>query len=217
MTPQEARALVAALPQARERWLAQTIARVDAQAVWLAGSLGRGEADEWSDVDLIVVDGAPVLEGALVTVHNPVNGPVGGGYVGALYDIGPLPLWVDWYTWPANEPVPCDARVLRGTGSQGTLDLRCSLDHIGRGRPDPHPDPVPDPEEFVLAMLPLAAKFVARGMWDNAAGMASMLGAPPDLAPLERLRSLLSSVGGHAETRRLVERYLEVVAAITQG
>ncbi|MBR7834717.1 hypothetical protein KDL01_15690 [Actinospica durhamensis] len=216
MTPHEARALLAALPPARERWLAQAVACVDARSVWLAGSLGRGQGDEWSDVDLIVVDGAPILEGALVTVRNPGNGPVGGGYVGALYDLGPLPLWVDWYTWPASRPVPSDARALRGTGAQGTLDLRQSLDQIGRGRPDPHPDPVPDPEEFVLAMLPLAAKFVARGMLEHAAGMAAMLGAPPDPAPLERLRSLLSSVLGHAETRRLVHRYLEVVAAITR-
>jgi predicted nucleotidyltransferase len=35
-----------------------------ARAVWLAGSLGRGQADEWSDVDLIVVGGSPHLDGA---------------------------------------------------------------------------------------------------------------------------------------------------------
>ena len=153
----------------------------------------------------------------LVTVRNPANGPDGGGYIGALHDLGPVPLWVDWYTWPARELVPCDALLVRGTGSQGTDDLRRSLDRIGRGRPDPYPDPAPDPAEFVLAMVPLAAKFVARGRHEHAAAMAAMLGAPPDPSPLEGLRSVLSPIRGHARARRLVERYLEVVAAIVAG
>jgi predicted nucleotidyltransferase len=73
MTPQEARALVAALPGAREHWLAKTVESAQARAVWLTGSLGRGQADEWSDVDLIVVDGSPLLDDALVTTDNPAT------------------------------------------------------------------------------------------------------------------------------------------------
>ena len=61
MNPREARALVAALPEAREHWLTETVAGMQAQAVWLTGSLGRGQADEWSDVDLIVVGGRRIL------------------------------------------------------------------------------------------------------------------------------------------------------------
>lgn len=215
MTPQEAQALVAALPRARDRWLAKTVERVQARSVWLAGSLGRGQADAWSDVDLVVVEGSPLLDGALVTTDNPGNGPIGGGHVGALHALGPstgpLTLWVDWYLWPAHESVPSDTRLLRGTGSQGAHDLSASLDRIGRGRPRPHPDRA----AFALAMLPLAAKFVARGMNDKAAAMAAMLGASPDLAPLDGLRAVLSSIDGHDATRELVDRYLRVVEALT--
>jgi hypothetical protein len=212
MTPQEARALAAALPAARERWLAGTVERMQARAVWLAGSLGRGQGDEWSDVDLVVAGGSPRLDGALVTTDNPGNGPAGGGHIGALYDIGPLTLWADWYLWPPHEPAPADARLLRGHGNQGTAGLRESLDRIGRGRPRPHPDR----DAFALAMLPLAAKFIARGANDKAASMAAMLGAPPDMAALDGLRAVFSSIKGHDQTRILVDRYLQVVEALTQ-
>jgi hypothetical protein len=212
MTPREARALVAALPEAREHWLTETVAGMQARAVWLTGSLGRGQADEWSDVDLIVAGGSPHLDDALVTTDNPGNGPVGGGHIGALYDIGPLTLWADWYLWPSHEPAPRDARLLRGHGNQGILDLSESLDRIGRGRPRPHPDR----DAFALAMLPLAAKFIARGVNDKAASMAVMLGAPPDMAALDGLRAVFSSIRGHDKTRILVDRYLQVVEALTR-
>ena len=42
----------------REAWLAETIVQLEADervdAAWLFGSLGRGDADELSDVDLFV-------------------------------------------------------------------------------------------------------------------------------------------------------------------
>lgn len=212
MTPQQARALVAALPEAREHWLAETVEGLQAQAVWLTGSLGCGQADEWSDVDLIVVGGSPDLSNALVTTDNPGNGPAGGGHIGALYDIGPLTLWADWYLWPSHEPVPSDARLLRGQGNQGILDLSESLDRIGRGRPRPHPDR----DAFALAMLPLAAKFVARGVNDKAVSMAAMLGAPPGMAALDGLRVVFSSIRGHDKIRILVDQYLQVVEALAR-
>lgn len=46
MTPEEARAPTAVLPEAREHWLTETAGGLQAQAVWLTGSLGRGQADE---------------------------------------------------------------------------------------------------------------------------------------------------------------------------
>ena len=216
MTPEQARALVAQMPGARERWLAGMLERVRARAVWLAGSAGRGRTDEWSDLDLILVDGAPVLDEALLAWENPGNGPVGGGYFGSLFAVGPLTLWVDWYLWPADAPTPSDARLLHGEGTPGDLDLSRSLDRLGRGRPRPHADR----DAFALAMLPLAAKFVARGQDDKAAGMAAMLGAAPGMPPLTALRTVFDAIGGadpgrdHAEARRLVERYLEVVEAL---
>ncbi|MEU6794177.1 nucleotidyltransferase domain-containing protein [Nonomuraea wenchangensis] len=210
MTPQDARAVVADLPAARERWLAHTIATVQAQALWLAGSLGRGGGDAWSDVDLIVVGGHPVLDDALFILEQPSNGPAGGGYVGALYDIGPLTLWVDWYLWPPGVEVPGDTRLLLGQGTSGDLSLGEALDRIGRGC---HAPP-PDPELFALAMLPLAAKFIARRQSGSAVAMATMLGAPPDLDPLDSLTAVLARIIGHATVRERVEQYLQVVKTL---
>jgi hypothetical protein len=66
-------------------------------------------------------------------------------------------------------------------------------------------------------MLPLAAKFIARGEPDKAARMAAMLGAPPDLAPLDALNAVLSAISGHDASRSLVDRYLQVVAALARN
>ena len=94
MRRQEAHDLVAAMPAVREAWLERTVAGLPAEAVWLAGSLGRGEGDPWSDVDLLVVGGDVPLGDAILTLEVPHNGPAGGRYAGAMYDVGPLPLWV---------------------------------------------------------------------------------------------------------------------------
>ena len=88
-----------------------------------------------------------------------------------MYDIGPLTLWADWYLWPSHEPAPSDARLLRRQGNQGILDLSESLDRIGRGRPRPHPDR----DAFALAMLPLAAKFIVRGVNDKASSRPALI------------------------------------------
>jgi hypothetical protein len=213
MTPDRARILLAALPSARERWLTNAVAKTNAESLWLTGSLGRNAADAWSDVDLIVVGGDPALDGALLSLENAYNGPAGGGYVGAMYELDELTLWVDWYRWPAGALLPRDAKPLAGGGRQGGLDLCEALDRIGRGRPAPTPDPV----LFALAMLPLAAKFVGRGETAPARAMAAMLGAPPELPPADGLCAVLSrlfQLRVRASLRERVARYLEVARAL---
>jgi hypothetical protein len=192
------------LTTARDSWLAKTVPTLHAQAVWLIGSLGQGHGDEWSDIDLLVVDGECALDGALLTIDLPENGPAAGGYTGAMYDTGTLPLWVDWYRWPPNAPIPTGSRLLSGAGSAGTLDLSDTLTLIGRGQPG-HP---PDPDTFTLAMLPLAAKFIARADTDKATAMATMLGTTPDV---DGLYAVLSRIEGHETARARVAHYLELV------
>lgn len=212
--------MVAALANGRARWLAQTVPALQADAVWLVGSLGSGGDDEWSDVDLIVVGGECALDKTLLTldqtlltVEMPGNGPVGGGYVGAMYDVGPLPLWVDWYWWPSDAPIPREARLLAGEGTAGSLDLAETLELIGRGLPGP----APDPNVFALAMMPLAAKYIARGEVEKAAAMAAMLDAPNDVGVGAGLSVVLSRVEGHEAASAAVGRYLEVVKAIAES
>jgi hypothetical protein len=155
-----------------------------------------------------------VLDDPLLTLEMPDNGPAGGGYVGAMYDVAHLPLWVDWYWLPSGAPVPRDSRLLAGAGTAGSLDLRETLDLLGRGLPGP----APDPNVFALAMLPLAAKHVARGNIQKAAEMASMLDAPSDIPIDARLSAVLSRVKAHeTAAAAVVGRYLEVVGAIARS
>ncbi|TCC07465.1 hypothetical protein [Kribbella soli] len=161
-------------------------------------------------MDIIVVGGECLLNEALLTLEMPGNGPVGGGYVGAMYDIGSLPLWVDWYLWPSDAPVPRESRLLAGAGVAGSLDLSETLELVGRGLPGP----APDPDVFALAMLPLAAKHIARGDFEKAAAMASMLDAPTDVGLGASLSVVLSQIEGNETAAAAVRRYLEVVEAI---
>ncbi len=202
--------MLAALAAGRARWLAETVPALQADGVWLVGSLGTGRGDEWSDVDIVVVGGECVLDETLLTLEMPDNGPLGGGYVGAMYDVGLLPLWVDWYQWPSDAPVPRDSRLLAGAGVAGSLDLSETLELVGRGLSGP----APDPDVFALAMLPLAAKHIARGDMEKAVAMASMLGAPSDVGVGAGLSVVLSRVEGHETAAAAVRRYLEVVTAI---
>jgi hypothetical protein len=96
-------------------------------AAWLFGSLGRGSADDLSDIDLMAVvtdeyipalvagrreyagrAGKPVL-----FVEAPQNAPEGGGYLMIYYASPPGPLQVDWYWQPeSTAAIPSDARML---------------------------------------------------------------------------------------------------------
>ncbi|MFB6722950.1 hypothetical protein ACFCV3_22415 [Kribbella sp. NPDC056345] len=209
MTPEEARDLLTAYARGRDEWLTSTVQTLEAQSVWLVGSLAAGAGDDWSDLDLIVVEGAPALDGRLLTIDIPSNGPAGGGYLGAMYDVAGLPLWVDWYLWPAHAAVPREARPLAGTGVQGSRDLSDTLDHLGRGEPGLPPDPA----AFALAMLPLAAKHLARGNLAAAAGMTKMLGGAVDGNIGDALYDVLSQVGGSHPAAALVHRQLAVASA----
>jgi hypothetical protein len=208
MTRDEAQRTAAALAAGRARWLAETVPTLHADGVWLVGSLGAGTHDEWSDVDLVVVGGERALGQTVLTLEMSANGPVGGGYVGAMYDVGHLPLWVDWYFWPSEAPIPREARLLAGAGTAGDLDLAETLESVGRGQPGP----APDPNAFTLAMLPLAAKYIVRGDLEKAAAMASMLDAPSDVGVGAGLHDVLSRVEGHDAASAAVRRLLEVVS-----
>jgi UTP:GlnB (protein PII) uridylyltransferase len=99
---------------ARTSWLEQTIRSLRSDlrvaALVLTGSLGRGESDDWSDVDVVVVfredavDWLPQRESfgrecgdALFVFDSPWNAPLDGAQVNALYDVGgEWPLYVDW-------------------------------------------------------------------------------------------------------------------------
>ncbi len=89
-------------------------------AAWLAGSLGRGEGDELSDIDVWVVvkqehtlqlveerrDSASKIADPILFVEAPQNAPAGGGYLAACYDAPAAPHLVDWYWQPETRALP---------------------------------------------------------------------------------------------------------------
>jgi predicted nucleotidyltransferase len=108
---------------------ATTLLRSDERVVaaWLAGSLGRGDADAYSDIDLWVVvrdeametvrDGrrefVEVLGRPLLISEAPQNAPPGGAYLWTLYAGKFGPQHVDWNWLPeTGASVPGDTQVL---------------------------------------------------------------------------------------------------------
>lgn len=115
----------------RDAWLDTMTERLVADprivAAWLFGSLGRGDADALSDVDLFVVvadsDFALVIEQRyafmrqieqpLLILEAPQNWPPGGVYNLALYPGTHGPHQVDWY-WvrQSGAQIPSKTRLL---------------------------------------------------------------------------------------------------------
>jgi hypothetical protein len=118
-------------------------------AVILCGSLGRGDADAWSDIDVVVfVDderlpsvvadrlGMPnVIAPALYVLDSPWNAPPGGAQLNALYRLpSGCPIYVDWNVWPASmTAVPTDGR---GLSSVEPFLAWTSISSTGRPSPD---------------------------------------------------------------------------------
>ncbi len=115
----------------RDELLSRIVVRLDDDpailAAWLAGSLGRGNADSLSDLDLwIVVDDDRILEIAvdpvafvhsimptIMEIHAPEIAPPGGAYLLTWIDGQNGPQQVDWYWQPASEAIrPGQTRLL---------------------------------------------------------------------------------------------------------
>lgn len=150
-------------------------------AVWLAGSLGRGTEDALSDLDLWVVisdayysfvagrtrEFAGKLGDPLLILEAPQNAPPGGAYLLALYPGETGPHQIDWYWQPQSHAcLPSDARVL--------------FDRAGLPAQQPPTEKqraqcVTERILFFWAMLPIAAKKIARGNVLDALAMSRMV------------------------------------------
>lgn len=163
--------------------------RADERVVgaWAFGSIGRGAADGWSDVDLRVVvrDEAvgEVLAGrhemvnavgeALLEQDVPQNGPPGGAFRIAAYAAEGGLQEIDW-TWApySGSRPPGDVRVLFGEGALQEAPAAVEWPKAIDER-----DPVVSRTVFFWAMCPVAAKYVARGDMAHAATMLGMVTA----------------------------------------
>ena len=145
-------------------------------AAWLFGSLGRGDADEWSDIDLFVVIHEAQfeeivaaryaymarLDEPVLILEAPQNRPPGGVYNMALYPGEFGPHQVDWY-W------------VRQSAAQMPTEIALWFDRVGLPRLDAPTHfsyaPVPERSQAEIAsqavnmfwaMLLITAKYLAR-------------------------------------------------------
>jgi hypothetical protein len=164
----------------RERLVAQAsevlLADPRVGAAWLFGSLGRGDADALSDIDLFVIvrDGDhPTLVAEryawmgqlgepLLILEAPQNWPPGGVYNMALYEGTAGSLQVDWY-WVRQSAaaIPNETRLLFDRANLPRLATPTRFDYA--------PVPARPPEEIATqevnsfwVMLLIAAKHLAR-------------------------------------------------------
>jgi hypothetical protein len=219
----------------REAWLRPVIEQLEADpdisAVGFVGSIGRGDADDWSDVDLVIVvpddqvgryaDAARLRGPGRVAFSFDArhNAPRGAGSVGVHYVIDGLPFNADWYVYPDSQGAwVADAKVV--VDRHGLRRLSDTFDeHLAKREVQP---PTPKPAHahrlLQLALIPVAAKRIVRRSPDTG-HMVEFVGGPhaPDAVPaehLEMLRGLLGQYRGVAlaESLSATRRYLDLVA-----
>ena len=198
------------LRELHDRFLADAVRRLQRDervaAVVLTGSGGRGEADDWSDLDINVIaaddDSSELLANAheaeafgdlVVWVDCSFNAPPGGAMTFARYVVGDDLVLVDWHAWPRSRGrltagakvlwartgvalEPFDGTVVDLTGSQV---LRTIPPYSRQQR-----------AEWELCMLQIAASRPARG--EDARQMAALIGIalPDGLDPHAQLDAL---------------------------
>ncbi|RVX39057.1 nucleotidyltransferase-like protein [Nonomuraea polychroma] len=208
------------LADIRSRWLSAATAGLHddpgVAGAALVGSLGAGRADDWSDIDLLVVvddahlddyavpgrlpSGPGTLAAAFDARH---NGPRGTRALGMHYIVDRLPLWVDWHIYPISRAGwAADSTVI--LDRQGFDRLPATFSELlstGESEPPTPKRPI-DHQMARLAMVPIAGKRIARRSPETAR-MIEFLGGPyaPDsswqhhLATLRRLLDGFAALG----------------------
>ena len=170
------------------------------KAAWLFGSLGRGDEDALSDLDLwVVVDDAHIdpiradprqvtsqMGHPILFLEAPQNAPFAGAYLMTCYDAPVAPHIVDWYWQPQSHAfIPAQVRLL--------FD-RADLPH--NDQPIRLADPPPDNEiverpmhiiSFFWMMLMINAK---RAWRDPLAPEMALL--PYLIDPMTKIQQILS-------------------------
>lgn len=182
----------------------------------LVGSYGRGQADRWSDLDLLVAVADEAWDDEVVpavwppadAVHDTRrNVGLGAHSVMTIHVRDGLPWVVDWYLHPASRAAwPADCLVVEA-GGIGAVDASFAAWNAEGERRDPLPPSPAGRRVFRLRMVEVAAKRVARGDRAGAAEVLAHLGADVDpgddlLAAAEALAADDDPVA--AAVRRLV-------------
>jgi hypothetical protein len=182
-------------------------ADTDVGGAALIGSLGRGEADNWSDIDLLILMGDKALARfkdepasrpwaqADLLSDGRHNSPAGATSVGATHIRSGLPLWVDLHVHPeARTRWPADGRIVfqRRPVKAGTL----SFDQLNaRGSRQPATPKTSDEiRRIYLSYVPIAGKYIARRSL-QAGEMIRFLGKTPGFSSGDPAAQLLALRG----------------------
>jgi nucleotidyltransferase-like protein len=204
---------------------------VDGVAV--IGSLGRGEADDWSDIDLLVLMGDQALARfadnpavspwarADLLVDGRHNSPAGAVSIGATHVRSGLPVRVDLHVhaaartrWPTDSRVAFERRPVE-PGTQSFDEVNAS------GRRQPATTKTADEIRMIhLSYVPAAGKYIGRRS-PRAIQMIRFLGQVPDFADedpaaqLHAVRGIVRDLSdpSWAWLSHAVTAYLDVVGA----
>jgi hypothetical protein len=233
----EGPALLAGL---RDRLLDQVLGLLEADpavvGVALVGSLGRGEEDNWSDIDLFILAGdqfirqfmnepavSPWARADLLS-DGRHNSPVGATSVGTTRIRSGLPLWVDLHVHPADRtPWPTDSRVVfeRRPVKAGTLPFG---QFNASGPRQPATAKTTDEiRRLHLCYVPIAGKYVGRRS-PRAGEMIRFLGQRRDFndrdpaAQIRALRGIADDLSSPSwgQLGDAVACYLDLVQAAVQ-
>lgn len=205
-------------------------------AAGFVGSLGRGDADDWSDVDLLIVvpddqvdhyaDATQLPAADLVTwsIDARHNAPRGTGAIGVRYVIDGLPLHVDWYICPRSRAAwVADAKVIFDEMGLRRMDDTFREHQDKRERQPPTPKAANEHRLPQVSLIPVAAKYVARRSAD-AGRMVEFVGGPhmPEATSAEylaMLRRLLARYRDDVPEEMLapVSRYLDLAETMLQA
>jgi predicted nucleotidyltransferase len=217
----------------RDAWLDATASAlaVDPRVVgWgLVGSFGRGEADTWSDLDLLVFvhDGNfdeftsfetnDSWSTAAHVTDARRNAPAGATSVGSLYIRDGLPIGVDWYVYPASMAAwPDDCSIRYGADTVPKTTESFAVWNARGPRQQPLDLSTTEQRLSRLSMAPIAAKYIARGS-PSAGSMIEFLGGlrPGDdrRDQLAAMRERVAELGDGAPVQLVsaINRFLSVV------
>jgi hypothetical protein len=172
----EGPALLAGL---RDRLLDQVLGLLKADlavdGAALVGSLGRGEEDDWSDIDLFILASdqfirrfmtepaaSPWARADLLS-DGRHNSPAGATSLGTTHIRSGLPLWVDLHVHPTERtPWPADSLVLFERQPVKTGTLAFGEFNAGGPRQPAKAKTADEVRQIHLGYVPIAGKYVAR-------------------------------------------------------
>ncbi len=196
------------LGQLRDRLLTQVLGQLATDpvvdGVALIGSLGRGEADNWSDIDLLILMGDEALARfvdeptarpwaqADLLSDGRHNSPAGATSMGATHIRSGLPLWVDLHVhpaartrWPTDGRIVCQRRPI-GTGTLSFDQLNAS------GSRQPATAKTADEIRRIhLSYVPIAGKYIGRRS-PRVSEMIRVLGKMPNFSSCDPAAQLLA-------------------------